>query len=294
MSAGAELASAGRPQAREAAAPARAKRSGLGLRSPHAIVGLLCAAAIAFGSLPGVDLDLTPSAGLGYALGIAGLAAMTVLLGYSLRKRARWLRDAGPIRRWLEIHLVLGLLGPTAILYHADFELGSLNSTVSMMCVLLVAGSGVGGRFLYGRMHRSLAGPRRTTDAYHRHAAQEIARIEDVLSKVPEAGARLRAFADAARQPCPALLLPLRFVVIRAKAFHARWSALRAIARRARPRPVPRELRNVVATIVSDLRRGFELRLFERLFALWHAIHVPLTVLLFVSAALHVVAVHLF
>jgi hypothetical protein len=57
---------------------------------------------------------------------------------------------------------------------------------------------------------------------------------------------------------------------------------------------VPRELRNVVATIVSDLRRGFELRLFERLFALWHAIHVPLTVLLFVSAALHVVAVHLF
>jgi hypothetical protein len=30
----------------------------------------------------------------------------------------------------------------------------------------------------------------------------------------------------------------------------------------------------------------------ERVFALWHAIHLPLCVLLFASAAVHVVAVH--
>jgi hypothetical protein len=50
----------------------------------------------------------------------------------------------------------------------------------------------------------------------------------------------------------------------------------------------------VLSAYLADLSRAGELRLFEQLFALWHAIHVPLTIILFVSAAVHVVAVHLY
>jgi hypothetical protein len=37
-----------------------------------------------------------------------------------------------------------------------------------------------------------------------------------------------------------------------------------------------------------------EFRAYERLFSVWHALHVPLCVLLFAAAAVHVLAVHLY
>ncbi|MEZ4282809.1 MAG: hypothetical protein R3F21_24690 [Myxococcota bacterium] len=49
-----------------------------------------------------------------------------------------------------------------------------------------------------------------------------------------------------------------------------------------------------IAACLTQLCRAGELRLFAQLFALWHAIHVPLTVILFLSAFIHVVAVHLY
>lgn len=272
----------------------KGRSGGLGLKSPHAVVGLLCAGLIVVGLLPGTDLDLSPSDGLGYALGIIGLAAMTLLLGYSIRKRMKLLRNAGPMRSWFEIHLVLGLLGPTAILYHSGFELGSTNSTISLMCVLAVSGSGVGGRFLYGRMHRSLAGPRRTTHAYQRHASGELKAIESVLEKAPRARDRLQAFADLVQKDASLSVLPIRILGLRPHAWQTKRAVFREIKKSARPHVVSAVTREAISSYFSDLCRGFELRLFEKLFALWHAIHVPLTVILFISAAIHVVAVHVF
>ena len=161
-----EVTSSVSPAARQASSSG----SDLGWRSPHAIVGNLCVVAIGFGWLSRGELDLSPADGLGYALGITGLAMMVVLLGYSLRKRMRGLRNSGLMRNWFEAHLILGLVGPTIILYHANFGLGSANATISLACVLAVSGSGVGGRFLYGRMHRSMAGERRSAGGIRKQA----------------------------------------------------------------------------------------------------------------------------
>jgi len=37
-----------------------------------------------------------------------------------------------------------------------------------------------------------------------------------------------------------------------------------------------------------------QFRVWERVFALWHAVHVPLAFLLFAAAFVHVVAVHMY
>jgi hypothetical protein len=47
-------------------------------------------------------------------------------------------------------------------------------------------------------------------------------------------------------------------------------------------------------TYVDALVRVAEFRAYERLFALWHAFHLPFCVMLFTAAAVHVVAVHLY
>jgi len=267
---------------------------GLGLVTPHGVIGYGCGIAIVGGWLFSDALNLSPSDGAGYALGIVGLAAMTLLLLYSMRKRVRFLRRAGELRLWFEAHLILGLLGPTAVLYHCNFELGSMNSAVSLFCVLAVAGSGVGGRFLYGRMHRSLAGRRRTIGALLVEARDELSLIDSVLERCPEAKMRMETFAAGSAESAPGIASAHRIVTSRVEARAIERQVLAGIRDSARPHIVSDPVRSAVRRYFSAIVRSQDLRVFEQLFSLWHAIHVPLTFVLFISATIHVLAVHMY
>lgn len=83
---------------------------------------------------------------------------MIFLLIYSARKRAPWLRWLGGIPTWFEIHMVLGIVGPLFILFHRNFHLGATNSNVALICMLLVSGSGVIGRYQYAQLHAHVDG----------------------------------------------------------------------------------------------------------------------------------------
>jgi hypothetical protein len=268
--------------------------SGLGLASPHAATGLLCFGLIGVGWVFRDELDLSAAEGVGYALGILGLSSMTLLLGYSIRKRIKALRGVGSMRTWFEVHLVLGLIGPTMILYHAGFKLTSMNSTISLACVLAVSGSGIGGRYLYGRMHRSLAGSRRSVESLYSQGSKALQPLAPALEQVPAAANQLRSFGQFARTDAFLPILMIRVSTLRPRAWVAKRSVLGAIRARNRTRPVPESVRVAIGQYFSAHCRGLELRLFEKLFALWHAIHVPLTIILFISAAIHVLAVHLY
>lgn len=262
--------------------------------SPHGIVGLVCFVLIAWGALNAGTLTLAPEDGLGYALGPIGLACMITLLGYSIRKRVHALRGAGPLSLWLEIHLILGLVGPTAILYHARFESSSLNATVAMACMLAVAGSGVGGRFVYGRLHRGLAGPRRTIDSLRRDARQQLAPIEALIERVPKVKARLARFEATAFGRLSWGLRTTRALWLRPWSWFFRLGTVGALARESDARFRRGDIRRALRGHFSAQCRAVELTGYERVFALWHAIHVPLCVILFLSAAVHVVAVNLY
>jgi hypothetical protein len=264
------------------------------LPSPHAMVGLVCFLLIGWGYANADALTLAADDGLGYALGPIGLACMTLLLLYSVRKRVRPMRNAGPLSIWLEIHLILGLLGPTAILYHARFESGSTNATVAMACMLAVAGSGVGGRFVYGRLHRGLAGPRRTVDSLRRNARQELTPIESVIERVPQVKARLARFEAVAFGPLPWVLGLTRPFWLRPWSWIARIGTVSALVHEADARFRRGAIRRAIRHHFSSQCRAVELSVYEQIFSLWHAIHVPLCFILFISAVVHVVAVHLY
>ena len=124
-------------------------------RWPRAAPALFAAAlvvALLIGWLNRDQEYLVPDSGLGYWLGIAGASLMLLLLLYPLRKRMRSLRTFGSVVFWFRLHMALGLIGPTLILFHANFRLGSLNSNVAMFAMLLVAASGIVGRCLYRKI----------------------------------------------------------------------------------------------------------------------------------------------
>ncbi|MGB1091885.1 MAG: hypothetical protein ACPGYX_07160, partial [Oceanobacter sp.] len=103
---------------------------------------------------------LNPEEGAGYWIGILGGSCMLALLLYPVRKHWQVMRNWGPLKHWFRAHMLLGILGPSLILFHSNFGLGSTNSNVALFCMLLVAGSGLVGRYLYTRIHYGLYGQR--------------------------------------------------------------------------------------------------------------------------------------
>jgi hypothetical protein len=238
---------------------------------------------------------LVADSGLGYALGIVGLAMMTLLLLYSLRKRSRSLRGAGPLRIWFQTHMVLGLLGPCAILLHANFRLGSLNSTAALLSMLLVAGSGIVGRFLYTRVHYELFGHVASLSDLRRATAAGRNQLGSALTAVPALGPIVERFESFALAPPRGLLLEgWRVMTIGARYRRAARAARRAIARAAGSRAAATHARRAVQDQLGRARRVGEFTFYERLFSLWHALHLPLCVVLFGAAVVHVVAVHMY
>jgi hypothetical protein len=257
-----------------------------------AAVGIACALFLLWGYRLREELYFSPEEQPGYALGLIGTACMLLLLLYSLRKRIRALSSLGPIRSWFQLHMMLGLLGPTAILFHCNFQVGSVNSGVALACVLLVAGSGLIGRFLYPRIYHGLSDRRATLAERRSELDARRSALAGLSRATPELDAELRRFEAAALAPAGGAARAWQLVSL-----GSRGRGVIARARRALRRPdaqraglTLREVRAYVGTV----RRLARFSLYERVFALWHAVHLPLCVLLFTAAAVHVIAVSMY
>ena len=272
-----------------------------------AIAGLLVAAALAAGWLNREEQYLTPEEGAGYWLGIAGGTMMLLLLLYPLRKRIRLLRFAGSVKAWFQIHMLLGLLGPTLILFHANFKLASANATVATLSMLTVVASGLVGRYLYSRIHLGLHGRK----AEAQELLDDISALEAAICE--NAGGE-RGFVSELRAlelllPAPEAG-PLGSLTAMLRLRWAANSTIRRLTRRAldligersreegwtrrQRKAVLSETRNHLLLFSAVLRKAAALAFYTRLFALWHHLHLPLFVMLIITAALHIIAVHLY
>jgi len=97
---------------------------------------------------------ITAESGLGYAFGIVGGSLILVLLLYPLRKRILYMHRWFPVRHWFRLHMIFGVPGPVMILLRSNFKLGSTNSSVALVLMLLVATSDLVGRFFARKFTR--------------------------------------------------------------------------------------------------------------------------------------------
>jgi hypothetical protein len=261
-------------------------------------------AAIVIGWVKHEDGYLTPKEGVGYWLGIAGSAAMLLLLVYSVSKRVRSRSVILKVALWFRLHMILGLVGPTLILFHGNFSLGALNSNVALLVMLIVVGSGIVGRFLHRKISRDLHGHK----AQIRRILNDAEELEEGLggSRPAEAvTAELKAFTALVVALPPGALTRLwrtmamrrRIRVLRRHLLSEIRRGVHAEAARAGWSRQERRRRSAVLTVVVNeyaaaARKVVALSLYERLFALWHTLHFPLFILLFMAAVIHIVAVH--
>jgi hypothetical protein len=242
---------------------------------------------------------------VGYWLGVAGGVMMLLLFTYPLRKYVRSLHRWGKVKSWFLLHMVLGIGGPLLILLHSTFHIGSTNAAVALFSMLIVAVSGVVGRFIYLRIHRGLSGEKTNLAQLQARAGLDRTESRSRLHFAPVVEERLIAFEERELQAVPGwgtwlrqvFVLPVQqWLVYRACVRDLR-QPLQALERGRRWRPEDMAVRRrlahkLVRRYLTSVVRVAQFSAYERLFALWHVAHVPFVYLLVVSAVAHVVAVH--
>jgi hypothetical protein len=262
---------------------------------------------LAWGRHAHLDRYISPQRGIGYWLGIVGGSMMVLLLIYSARKRAPWLRWIGSIPAWFDIHMTLGVVGPILVLFHSNFRLGATNSNVALFSMLLVAGSGVIGRYIYTRLHARRDGHEDTLEQL-KAAGTRLAAQSDSIAFLPGMIEALegveKRFIEPPKNP---LLKPFHLGTGALRVAAARWVMRSEIeqaltrARTTRPALMGSQGRLVVEAArlyakrrLDAGRRTTEYQVYARLFSYWHILHLPLFFMLLIAGIVHVVAVNVY
>ena len=241
----------------------------------------------------------------GYWVGVTGALMMLLLLTYPLRKHVRFAHNWGNIKVWFWLHILLGVAGPLLILLHSNFRTGSLNAAVALYSMLIVAGSGVVGRFIFQRINRGLHGEQTDFQTLLHHAGMDREDARSRLAFVPSVEQRLKNFEQrelATRQgwvpnfravfwlPVQQFLtyrqcaLELNAVLPRMAA-NQHWSKEDLKRRRTRAKKMVDAYLNSVVKVAQFSAYSF-------LFSLWHVAHIPFVYVLIVTTLVHVYAVH--
>ena len=243
--------------------------------------------AILFGWMMREQRYLVAETGIGYWLGIFGGLLMLLLLVYPLRKRHPQWRYLGSIKFWFRLHMLLGIGGPALIIFHSGYRLGSLNSRVAFFSMLIVAISGLVGRYLYRRIHHGLYGEKiRFEELYHAGEKdcmnlplpdQKYAEISQVLVDLEQK------------------LVNRHTGVNRSYWFYrsmrGRVDRLRKLVRK---NVADSDQRRLIQSRLLDLRSICSLGIHEILFSYWHILHFPLFIMLVLSGLIHVAVVHFY
>jgi hypothetical protein len=223
---------------------------------------------------------------------------------YPLRKRIRILQSWGATKGWFALHMACGIGGPILILAHCSFKVGSINAGVALTSLLLVAASGIVGRFIYTRIHHGLYGTRMTLAQVQGAVGVTAGNVSSRLQIAPQIEKQLKAFQATIDRPKNLAHSTWYFLTFGIRARWLRRQCTRQFARayRAHARangwdPV-RQTRDLVTAkaliqaYLSGVQRVAQFTGYERLFSLWHVLHVPLVWMLILSAVAHVIAVH--
>lgn len=250
---------------------------------------------------------LSPKSGLGYAIGIVGGTLILAQLLYAVRKRVRSLRWLGSVPRWFQTHMMMGIIGPVCILIHCGFSLGATNSNIALFSMLTVAGSGIFGRYFYSKIHHGLYGRKASLSELQERASElqerstKLLMMPELAKLVEDEEQRLLEIADW--HPVVLIFAPaaigMRYNSSRSKLRRYVRAAIRVTA--ARHKAVAKQSDrfervafDYVARRMKVTREVVEFKIYEKLFSVWHVLHMPLFLMLIAAGIVHVISVHVY
>lgn len=250
-----------------------------------------------------------PGDKIGYNLGLVGGLMMLTLLIYPIRKRVGFMMKWGLLPKWFKWHMIFGILGPAFIVFHSTFYIGSINAAVALICMLLVSGSGIFGRFFYTKIHYGLFG-RSASFKEMQESLQGSGNVKSIFSFAPDIQKKLEAFHDYAISiPKAGKFKLYDFMKVGVRAELLTRELIRELedvmylntserqwndAQMKRLDELFYANEKFIRSYLLNVRDLAQLGTYEKLFSLWHLFHVPLVYMLVFSGIWHVIAVHMF
>lgn len=236
--------------------------------------------------------------GIGYSFGIIGSTLMVLLLLYPARKYWKPMRHAFKVQHWFRLHMIFGVLGPVFILLHSNFNLGSLNSNIALYSMLTVAISGLVGRYVYQKLHRGLYGEQIS-----------FSDLDDDYQLAKSQFTSLTFFTDDMEQLLSQIENSLtkrsvsigRSVWARRKIKAIKYKSKKSIKGIFLNDGEAKSNQNEIAKSItcwndgiSSLEKMASYALYARLFSLWHVFHLPLFLMMIITAIVHIFVVHMY
>lgn len=233
-----------------------------------------------------LDLLLRSGGTGGLWLGILGTSLMLAMLSYSVRKFLLNVKFLGSPTHWLHFHIICGVMGPVFILLHTAFTPPHGLIGIGFWCMVLVALSGVFGRYVYGHFPRTAAGRSEDLEG----ALEALVQLRaDVVAASPHASSEAIGSAVAL----------VRDLDQRAESI-LQWIQLDVEVRR-RKDLIPAHLARagldatqqqvVGRTLVAQLmaKRNVEAwTITSKLFQWWHLFHEPLAKAMYIIVFVHI------
>jgi hypothetical protein len=237
---------------------------------------------------------LRPSGSVGHPFAWVGSAVLLVGVGlYSGRKRLGVMRGRGPMRTWLNLHIYLCLAGPFLVALHTALKLRGLG-VYSFWSMMIVAASGIIGRWLYQQFPRTIKGEAMTLEEIRAEQAELRSRLSgefrlpsDLLAEIDDIAQRsVRRIRSSSGEGL--LALPLLFADDLARPLRLAWLQRRLRKARHIGRQEASAMVRLIRHQVATARRLAFLDTFRRVFAWWHVIHLVFFVAMIVLLVLHV------
>ncbi len=243
----------------------------------------------------------TPRSNFGFYLGVTGSVMLLAMLAYPLRKHARFMQRWGALKHWFRIHMIMGIVGPTLILFHSTFHLRSLNATIALVSMLGVVISGIIGRFVYTRIHHGLYGRRATLEEIQEKFAGDSQDAQSRLHFAPRVEQWLESFVRDSTQLDRSftahlfspLTLGLRRHILAFRCARELRKMLKT-ERRQEFREGASEAIQLASSYLRESERVAQFSTYERLFSWWHVLHIPLIYILAACTIFHIVAAYMY
>jgi hypothetical protein len=273
---------------------------------PERVLFAVAAVILLLGSQLPLTSYVSPKNGLGYMLGVAGGVMLLVQSFYAIRKTVPALGFLGSVPAWFQCHIMLGIAAPVLILIHCGFSLGATNSNIALFSMLLVAGSGLFGRFLHARIHRGTDGSVVTLDELQRSAREirergKVLIMPELVERINAQESRLLRVGDWRGPAIVAapFIIRARYRSSERLLRDGACSAIQTMAARHKAIATQKEriehaTFDYISRRLRATREVADFCIFDKLFGVWHALHVPLFLILIAASIVHVVAVHLY
>ncbi|HEV2489098.1 MAG TPA: hypothetical protein VGT03_04765 [Candidatus Acidoferrales bacterium] len=248
---------------------------------------------------------LKPGGTIGIRLGITGAIMFCVIFLYAVRRRWRWLGNIGSTKHWLDFHIVLGLTAPVIITFHSSFKFGGI-AGIAYWIMIVVALSGIVGRYLYAQIPRSIGSAEMTFNELQEFSQALTQRLaKQTLVAARDLGPLFRSTDARAAQAMSTTKILFVMLVGDLSRMFAIWSLRRkalgffgAIYTLGGILPSRRRaLEDVIECAKNQASLSSRIAFLSRtreLFRLWHVVHRPFSYTFAVLVCIHITVALLF